>query len=136
MTAKANSLGVNSKGRNVRTKSFAGIPRVVMETEDFSRLSSSAKCLLLELAYQYRGFNNGDLTAAFSILKTRGWRSPTTLNKALKQLLEMNFIVCTRHGRFQNPGAVCSLYAITWLPIDECRGKHDAQPSSRPIRRF
>jgi len=136
MSTRPNSKGVNAKGRSIRTKSFAGVPRAVMEAEDYIKLPSASKCLLFEFAYQYRGHNNGDLTAAYTILKKRGWRSPTTLSHALKRLLAANLAVCTRQGQFHNPGGVCALYALTWLPIHECKGKHDAVPSSIPLRRF
>ena len=134
--AKTNSKGMTANGRSARTTSFAGIPRAVMETDDYKRLPASAKSLLLEFAYQYRGRNNGDLSAAWSVMRKRGWKSQTTLCKALQQLLEANLILCTRQGRFLNPGGMCALYAVTWNPIDECKGKHDVDPTSTAPRKF
>lgn len=128
--------GVSSKGRNTRIKSFAGIPRVVLDHADFIGLPPCAKVLLLELARQFRGKNNGDLQTAWSLMKHRGFRSNVTLGKARQALLAANLIVCTREGRFSNPGGVCGLYALTWLPVDECSGKHDLVPTSKPLRKF
>jgi hypothetical protein len=133
---KLHHRGVSAKGRNTRTKSFAGIPRVVLDHPDFIKLPPCAKVLLLELARQYRGHNNGDLQAAWSLMKLRGFGSNATLVKARKALLAAQLIVCTREGRFLNPGGVCGLYAITWLPVDECDGKHDYRPTTTPIRKF
>jgi hypothetical protein len=131
-----NSKGVNATGRKDSNNSFAGIPRRVMESEDYIGLTSSAKSLLLELAYQYRGKNNGDLTAAWSVMRSRGWRSPVTVRKALKQLIDSTLVYCTREGQFTNPGGVCALYAVAWRPIDECKGKHHMKPTRVAPRNF
>lgn len=124
-----------SKGRS-QIRSFAGIPRVVMESADYLGLGGNAIRLLLELAYQYKGKNNGDLCAAYSVMRKRGFKSKQTLANALKQLLDANLIEKTREGVFMNPGGRCALYALTWVPRDECDGKHDLKATSNPIRKF
>ena len=69
-------------------KSFAGIPRIVMNNEDYKNLSGNAVKLLLALAYQYRGKNNGDLTAAFSILQKKfGFTARGVIKRALAPIL-------------------------------------------------
>ena len=46
-------------------------------------------------------------------------------------------LVKTRTGQFTNPGGVCALYAITWQPIDECKGKKlHVAPTNTPPRKF
>ena len=126
---------MNGKRRPV-VKSFAGIPRIVMDTDDYKNLNGNAIKLLLELAYQYRGKNNGNLSATFSHMKTRGFKSKETLANALKSLQDTNLVIKTREGMFLNPGGRCALYALTWLPIDECNGKHDVNPTTTPVRKF
>ena len=126
---------MNGKRRPV-IKSFAGIPRIVMDTDDYKNLNGNAIKLLLELAYQYRGNNNGDLSATFSHMRKRGFKSKETLTNALRSLQGANLIIRTREGMFLNPGGRCALYALTWLPIDECKGKHDLSPTVTPVRRF
>lgn len=117
------------------SNSFAGIPRRIMESDSFKGLSFSARALLLELCFQYRGHNNGDLVVAHHVLKKRGWRSRTTIEKARDELLKAEFIVITRIGKRENPGGCCSLFAITWLAIDEIPGKNlIVSPTSRPLR--
>lgn len=119
------------------TRRFAGIPHVVMEHPDWFKLHPSAICLLMELAKQYNGHNNGDLTAAWSIMHKRGFNSQSTLGNALERLLEYEFIVKTREGRFCNPGKQCALYALTWQPINECNGKNlEVGPTQAPPRAF
>jgi hypothetical protein len=99
--------------------SFIGLPHYILKSPEFAALTPNAVKLLIELAKEYKGENNGDFSAAYSVLKTRGWRSPGTLSKALKELLEKGWIVTTRHGGRHR----CSLYAVTWWPINGCGGK-------------
>lgn len=117
--ANSNSKGVNANNRSVYQKSFAGIPRWIMETDDYKGLGGNAVKLLNELSYQYRKYNNGDLTVAWHVLKNRGWKSRTTIERARDELLSVDLIVCTREGRFLNPGGLCALYALRWLPIND-----------------
>ena len=125
-----------AKGR-AKNRRFAGIPHDVMESDSYCGCSGNAIKLLLELAKQYNGYNNGDLSAAFSVLKPRGWRSKKTLSLRLAELVERGLVVKTREGFFRNPEARCALFALTWLPIDECEGKNLELPPSRgPYRSF
>ena len=126
----------NPRGR-ARNGRYAGIPHSVMESESYYLSSGNALKLLLELVKQYNGHNNGDLSAAFSVLRSRGWRSKGTLVRCLTELLEMRLIVKTREGWFSNPGGRCALYALTWLPINECQGKDlELGPTRAPYRSF
>lgn len=103
------------------TTTFAGIPKEVLATHKYSRLSGWDVKLLVDLVEQYNGFNNGDLCCAwsgsdaFKGMKHRGWRSKGTLHRSLKALLRYGFIEKTRQGGKHKP----SLYALTWHPIDE-----------------
>ena len=72
---------------------FAGIPRRIMEHEDYRTLPANAVKLLNVLTYQYRGKNNGDLTASFSVLKAWGFVSKETLSRATKALLSRRVAV-------------------------------------------
>ncbi len=109
--------------RKGKHKSYAGIPRIVLDSPDYIGLGGNSIRLLLELACQYRGKNNGDLQAAFSLMKKRGFNSKATLTKAKRELLDANLILRTRECQFDRSGGRCELYALTWLPIDECQGK-------------
>ena len=125
------------RSRRGKVLSFAGIPHVVLDSISFRSLPFRAKALLLDITYQYRGENNGDLTVAFGFMKRRGWSSKQTLSNAVQDLLQARLIIKTRDGRFLNPGARCDLYAITWQPINDCRGKDlDVKPTITPPRKF
>lgn len=97
------------------TEPFVGIVRSVFESPAFVALSPHACKLLLELAGQYRGDNNGNMTVAWSILSKRGWRSKTTLWRCKAELIEAGFVHVTRKG--YRP-STCELLALTWFPLD------------------
>ena len=90
-----------------------------------SVLSHMAAHLLDNLTAQFNGTNNGDLSAAPKIMKLYGWNSQGSIHKALAELLALGFIEQTRQGGKNQ----CSLYAVTWLAIDECNGKLDVNPT-------
>lgn len=100
-------------------RSYLGIPHFILRSPEFGALSPWALKLLIELAANYVGKNNGDLSAAYSVLQHRGWNSPGTLSAAIKQLLRDKWIVIARHGGRNR----CALFALTWWPVDSCSGK-------------
>ena len=123
------------KGRKEGGGRFVAIPHVVMDSEAWRACSHVAIALLLELARQYNGRNNGDLCAVLSLLKERGWTSSETIHTALKELRHYGLIVLTRQGGLlMRTGGrrTPSLYAIAWQPIDPCEGKLDCAPTSTP----
>ncbi len=113
-----------AKGR-ANKGSFISVPHTILEHDNYASLSARAVKLLIDLFAQYRGSNNGDLAAAWKLMQKRGWRSKETLHRAKRELLEKGFIVTTRQGGRH----VCSLFAVTWLAIDECGGKLDIAPT-------
>lgn len=103
---------------------FSAIPHPLINSTKFQDLSGNAVKLLVQLSEQYNGSNNGDITASFNVLKDKGWKSPTTLNKALKELRELGFLVMTRQGHYPK---TASLFALTWQSVDkDLYGKYDA----------
>lgn len=112
------------KGRS-SSWNFVKLPVHIIESPEFAKLSTKAIKALLCLYCQYRGTNNGDFTAAFSVMRKRGWKSKDTLNNALNELQDHGWVIKTRQGHTNK----CSLYAVTWLPINECGGKLDVLPT-------
>lgn len=107
---------------------FTPLPYVVLRSAGFARLGPHAVKLLMDFLAQYKGDNNGDLCAAWTLMKERGWRSRDTLNKARRTLLDGDWIVTTRQGGRHRP----TLYAVTFYAIDECGGKLDVRSSHSP----
>lgn len=108
---------------------FILLPLCVLNGAAYLGLSAHARMLLIDLAAQYRGDNNGDLCAAFSMMKLRGWKSTHTLHAAKLELIEARLIVETRKGARPSKA---SLYAVTWHAIDDCGGKLDINAQSFP----
>lgn len=116
---------------------FVQIPVSVLKHPNFNNLRGSGIKLLLNLCSQIRyklggSVNNGDLTAAMTILKEHGWTSNETINFALQELLYYEFITITRRGGRNK----CHLYAITWWAIDECKGKLDVSATNVPTNEW
>lgn len=122
-----------TKSKAITYKGFLHLHRTMLKTQDFISLKGNSIKLLIDLGYQYNGYNNGDLCASLSVMRKRGWNSNQQLAKALKELLERNLIVQKKQGGL-NLGP--NLYAITWQPIDECGGKLDANPTTVAPRSF
>jgi len=114
-----------AKGRR-DSGSFVAIPHAILESNSYSNLSAPAVKLMLDLYGQYKGSNNGDFAMTWSMMSTRGWRSKDTLYRGRNELVDKGFIIQTRLGGKHR----CSLYAVTWRPIDECNGKLDC-PATR-----
>lgn len=124
---------VNAKGRS-KTGRFLRIPYEVLKSPSYASLSPYAVKLLVDIAVQYNGRNNGDLVASISTLRNVGWNSSATLARCLQELMEAGMIQKTRQGGF-NMGP--SLYAVTWQNIDECTNRngnprHEAKPTAIP----
>ena len=103
------------------THSFVRFPHELLNHQNFSTLSTRATKLLIDIASQYNGRNNGDLCAPLSKMRNRGWNSSDQLFKAKKELEGKGLIRVSRQGGLNK----CNLYAMTWFSIDECDGKLD-----------
>ena len=108
---------------------FLSLPLSVLNSRAYIEASPHARMLLIDLFAQYRGENNGDLSACWKFMKPRGWRSEATLAKAKRQLIDLGLIVETRKGARPNKA---SLYAVTWCALDLCGGKLDMSLKSFP----
>lgn len=105
-----------------------------MQSPGHRALTFVARVVLQELMAQYNGSNNGDLSATRTMAKEWGIGSDNTLRNALKELEAAGWIIQTRTSLFNKHGARCALYALAWLPIDECAGKGlDVAPSKAPM---
>ncbi len=111
--------------------SFLMLRHDLINNENFRTLTPRATKLLIDMASQFRGNNNGDLAATWSLLRNRGWNSKDQIAKGLAELLERGWIVQCKQGMRTPP--VPTLYALTWLTIDECGGKLDRSPTKAPL---
>ena len=108
---------------------FAALPHCLLASQVYIGLSAYAIKLLTDLMVQFKGFNNGDLCMAWTIMEKRGWKSRDTLNKARLELLDCELILVSRHGDRKR----ATLYALTFFAIDECGGKLDIKATEKPV---
>ena len=92
----------------------------IFDHPDYIAMDSTARLLLWELSRQYNGRNNGDLTLAPSVMEKWGWTKPT-ITRHTKTLLAHNWIF--KAGAKKARNGYTNLYGLTWLEVDECKGK-------------
>ncbi|MCS5589443.1 MAG: hypothetical protein NZ824_05685 [Candidatus Thioglobus sp.] len=98
---------------------FASVPRYVIDTPAFKSLRGNSVKLLVLLASQYKGKNNGDLIITHSKYKS-DFKSSQTMYAARDELEEKGFIATNAYGGMSYGGCKQpSLYALTWLPVDD-----------------
>lgn len=104
-----------NKGSSRDGLRFAALPFVLLDSPAYLALSFSARALLVDLARQYSGSNNGRLVVCDKALRPRGWTSKATIHKAKDELLAMGFLCLTRQGKKPN---LASWFALTWQALD------------------
>ena len=110
--------------RNSYEGPFAALPHAYFKTAEYARLSFRARALLIELALQFFGSNNGGLTATYSTMRGRGFKSKDQLTKAIDELLARGWIQVSRQGGRTR----ATLYALTYRRIDQARPDLDVRP--------
>jgi len=108
-----------AKGRH-SLPSFLALPHQVLRCPNYISLSLIARALLVDIANQYNGTNNGHLDAKWSTMTKRGWASKSTLSKHLEELIYYGFIIKVQQGGINVGGKKRpNLFAITWQSIDK-----------------
>lgn len=124
-----------AKSKSKPSAAFFRLERRLVQSPGHRSLSFTARVVLQELMVQYNGKNNGDLSATRTMAKEWGIGAPATLQKALSELEKAGWIVQTRTSIFNRHGARCALYALAWLPVNECPGKElEIGPTRGPLR--
>jgi hypothetical protein len=100
-------------------EAFAALPHVVLESPGYRMASHTARSLLIDIAMQYTGSNNGKLTACEKYLKPKGWRSNDTVVRAWRELIDCGLLIETRKGGFPNTSA---WFALSWQVLDQAQG--------------
>lgn len=104
------------------TKPFALLPVELLTSPAVRTLPHVAHRVLVALAAQFYGKNNGSLTLARCTAAEYGIGDSHALGASLRELEARNLIICTRPSSQSPPRA--ARYAITWWPIDETQPDH------------
>jgi hypothetical protein len=95
------------------------LPFVVIDSPSYQALGFAARALLIDIARQHTGSNNGRLVACAKAMRPRGWNSNGTVSRALKELQAAGLLVQTRLGMKPNRAA---WFALGWQSLDETSG--------------
>lgn len=98
---------------------FVALPWRVIDSPAYQGLSVHARALLIEIARQLRGDNNGALLCSRAYMAGRGWKSVDMLTKAKRELIEAKLLHETVMGQRPNKA---SWYAVTWQGLDKLTG--------------
>lgn len=111
-------------------KSSVYLPKWVLLTHEFRRLTHPAKTVLLAMAYQDWGNTNGCMEITMSIMREFGIGSDHTLQAVKKELLESGLIYQTAESQFLNPGGKPAYFALAWkaIPDTQNQQKHGIKP--------
>lgn len=113
------------KGRSIAT--FLQLHHYVINSSQWAALKGNELKMLIEIAAQYNGSNNGDLSYPRSKYALRGWSGSDVAHRALTALKEKGWLLVTRPGGRTG----CTLYAVTFFPMDEST-KHPCCGERKP----
>ena len=107
---------------------FVALPKVVLTSSGYRAASHTSRSLLVDIASQYTGTNNGRLVACDKALKPLGWKSHDTITRAVRDLVDCGLLFETRKGMRPNKAA---WYALTFQSLDAAAG-YDVSSKSFP----
>jgi hypothetical protein len=100
-------------------KRFVLLPSVVLGSPGYRQAGHAARSLLIDIAMQYTGHNNGKLVACAKYVEPIGWNSNGTVQRALRELQACGLLLETRKGARPNKAA---WFALTWYDLDPAQG--------------
>lgn len=116
--------------RRRSAETFAAVSVKVMRSEAYRTLRSTYKAVLLALAAQYRGFNNGDLALTRLMARNLGVTSEQARSHGLRELSRRGLIEKTYQGGMRPLGP--TLWALTWQRVNYRDGKQLKRPETAP----
>jgi DeoR/GlpR family transcriptional regulator of sugar metabolism len=124
---------VNNKGRKIRDR-FAHLPRKAMDHPAVATLSHAQFRVLVLMAGQYNGKNNGALGLTAKQAAQQGIASERTFYRALQELEERGLIERTFPASRIPPRP--TMYAITWREIDDTEYTVQQSPPKNSYRKW
>lgn len=107
-----------TKGRFEEGEYFAAIPNEVLESEAYRALPDYAARVLIAIAGNYSGINNGNLSLTREQGRKRGVKSAWHVPAGLDLLMRTGLLKRTREGKNRDGHYLCSLYALAWKDIN------------------
>lgn len=94
---------------------FVALPYSVLDSPAWAAASYTDRALLIDIARQCAGDNNGRLLASRAYLAGKGWRSAGVIHRSTQNLLALGLIHQTVQGHRPNKA---SWFAVTWRLLD------------------
>lgn len=112
------------------------VPVDVLTSAAVRTLPNVAHRVLVALAAQYHGCNNGSLTLTRRTAREYGIGDTHALAAALRELEERGLVIRTRPGSRLPPRS--AMYALTWRQVDDPlrHDPHDARPTLKPAHAY
>ena len=117
--ANGRSTGRAKRDNGRDPGAFIALPIAVLDCPAYAALSHTARSLLIEVARQCKGDDNGRLLLSRAYMAGRGWNSAGVIHRAKRELIEGGFIFETVMGHRPNKA---SWYAVTWRNLDRLEG--------------
>jgi len=109
---------VNQKGRSKFGPPHVRLHHWLLDSPAWLNLSANARSLYVELAYRYRGTNNGRISLSVREAAGRLRIGKDTAARAFAELQEAGFIKVTRPGFFHGPTREATLWELTEHGVD------------------
>lgn len=117
----------NVTGRTDKAPRFVMLPHGIMESAAYASLDLTARCLLAELIYLYRGDNNGAIYLSAADAAARlGQADKRPVLRAFGDLQDRGFITLAKDAHFAVKASDTSrarCWRLTWLFWPECPQK-------------
>jgi DNA-binding MarR family transcriptional regulator len=121
------------KGRKIRGR-FAHLPRAAMDHQAVATLSHAQFRVLVLMAGQYNGKNNGALGLTAKQAAQQGIASERTFYRALRELEERGLIERTFPASRIPPRP--TMYALTWRDVDDTEYTVQQAPPKNSYRKW
>lgn len=134
LMAKRRRLGrpVDKKGRSKEVEQYAPLPYALLHSDAWRGLSGAAVKVFIELRTRFHGVNNGHLILSLEEASRLLQLGKATVMRALEELQERGFVICTRKGQWY--GRLASTWAVTDRGINGAPATNDWKawrPSAR-----
>lgn len=125
---------MKTKNRRPSGARFAMLPVNLVMHVSVTTLDHGSFRVLVLLAMEYRGKNNGAIGLTREQAKAGGIGGKNTLYKALRDLIERGLIEITHYASRVPPRP--AMYAINWLPVDDTEYSEKTRLASHEYRNF
>ncbi len=97
---------------------YALLPREVLKSDAYAAMPDYAVRVLVAVAGQYCGANNGQLSMTAADARTLGIHSAWKVAAGLRLLLSSGLVELTRPGKYSHGRGISALYALGWRQFD------------------